>query len=76
MNKSSFDSCSWTINYDILEHDLALSFDIYDTSLLSEIVDKIGLLKRYLAILAIKDSALDCTISLEYWSCVCHLRIL
>ncbi len=76
MNKSSFDSGSWPIYDYILENNLALALDIYDSALLSEIVDKVSLLEIQFAIFAIEDTTIDSTISFKNWSSISHFWIL
>jgi hypothetical protein len=76
VNKSSFDSGSRPIYDYILENNLALTLDIYDSALLSEIVYEVGLLEINFAIFAIEYSSLDCTISFENRCSVSHLSIL
>ena len=76
MNKSSFDSGSRPIYHYILENNLTLALDIYNSTLFSEIVDEVGLLENYFAIFAIEDSSLDGSIAFENRTSVCHFRIL
>ena len=65
MNKSSFDSGGRPIYDNILEHNLALTFDIYDSTLFSKIVGKVSLLENKFAVFAIEDTSINCTISFE-----------
>ena len=76
MNESSFDSGSGPIYDYILENNLPLALNIYDSSLLSEIVDKVSLLEIQFAIFAIEDTTIYSTISFENWRSISHFRIL
>lgn len=76
MDKASFDSGSGPIYNYILENNLALALDIYDTALLSEIVDKVSLLEIQFAIFAIEDATIDSTVSFKNWSSISHFWIL